>query len=142
MKLTQVGLRIAESKLPDMELAEKPGSTGQDLTPVEDNQSPVAASGEKVPRWSPRPQREKPRSTRQDVAPVGDNQSPVAASGGKVPSRSLRPQRSRRPPDQFDLRNISEIKSYLASISFYGKYIPKLDDTFQILYKLTRKYTP
>ncbi|UYV70438.1 K02A2.6-like [Cordylochernes scorpioides] len=85
MKPSQVGLEIPER---------------QDLAPVEDNQSPIAASGEKVPSRSPRPQREKPRSTRQDVAPVGDNQSPVAASGGKVPSRSPRPQRSRRPPDR------------------------------------------
>ncbi|UYV78459.1 hypothetical protein LAZ67_16001473 [Cordylochernes scorpioides] len=57
MKPSQVGLEIPESKLPDMELAEKPGSTGQDLAPVEDNQSPVAASGEKVSSRSPKPQR-------------------------------------------------------------------------------------
>ncbi|UYV67951.1 hypothetical protein LAZ67_5002588, partial [Cordylochernes scorpioides] len=91
---------IPERKLPDMELAEKSKSTGQDLAPVEDNQSPVTASGEKVPSRSPRPQREKPRSTRQNMAPVGANQIPVAASGGEVPSRSPRPQRSRRPPDR------------------------------------------
>ncbi|UYV64975.1 K02A2.6-like [Cordylochernes scorpioides] len=82
-KPSQVSLEIPERKLPYMELAEKPKSTGPDLAPVEDNQSPVAVSGEKVPSRNPRPQREKPRSTRQDLAPVGDNQSPVAASGGK-----------------------------------------------------------
>ncbi|UYV69686.1 K02A2.6-like [Cordylochernes scorpioides] len=98
MKPSQVGLEIPERKLPDMELAEKPKSTGQDLAPVEDNQSPVAASGEKVPSWSTRLQREKPRLTRQNLAPVGANQNPVAASG-EVPSRSPRPQRSRSPPD-------------------------------------------
>ncbi|UYV74121.1 K02A2.6-like [Cordylochernes scorpioides] len=100
MKPSQIGLEIPERKLPEMELAEKPKSTGPDLAPVEDNQSPVAVSGEKVPSRSPRPQREKPRSTRQDLAPVGDNQSPVAASGGKGPSRSPRHQRTRRPPDR------------------------------------------
>ncbi|UYV60521.1 hypothetical protein LAZ67_1001407, partial [Cordylochernes scorpioides] len=84
MKPSQVGLEIPERKLPEMELAEKPESTGPDLAPVEVNQSPVAVSGEKVPSRSPRPQREKPRSTRQDLAPVGDNQSPVAASEGKI----------------------------------------------------------
>ncbi|UYV66659.1 K02A2.6-like [Cordylochernes scorpioides] len=104
MKPSQVGLEIPESKLPDMELAEKPKSTGQDLAPVEGNQSPVAASGEKVPSRSPRPQREKPRLTRQNLAPVGANQSPVVASGGEVPSRSPRPQQSRRPPDRFHRR--------------------------------------